>query len=341
VPTGRPSIRAMAGLATPMALRVAATLGLVERAGSAGATAEQLASGAGTATQALRRLLDHLVAIGVLDLDVESNRYRPTTLGAELGEDSPDGLKHLLDINRAGGRAELAFVDLLETITTGAPAYAHRYGREFWADLDARPELRRSFDVQMNWRFQVQATQIAQRFDWSRFSEVLDVGGGDGSVLAAILHAHPDLRGRVLDLAPTAITATHRFAAAGLDGRATSVSGSFFDPLPAGADVYLLSDILHDWDDDHARKILVGCRRTAAPNGTVVVIEPVLGQGADTAMDLFMLMCFGGRERTVDELDRLAADCGLVLRRSAPVADGRTALEFAVAPHGDRRASTV
>jgi hypothetical protein len=100
-----------------------------------------------------------------------------------------------------------------------------------------------------------------------------------------------------------------------------------------GADAYLLSDILHDWDDDHARKILAGCRQAAAPNGTVVVIEPVRGQGADTAMDLFMLMCFGGRERTVDELARLAADCGLMLHDSGPVAEGRTALAFGVAPH--------
>jgi 2,7-dihydroxy-5-methyl-1-naphthoate 7-O-methyltransferase len=321
-------LRAMADLATPMSIRVAATLSLAEHAGSAGATAEQLASQTGTAPPALRCMLDHLVTIGVFDLDAESGRYRPTDLGAQMSEDAPEGIKPLLDINSAGGRAELAFVDLLGTITTGAPAYVHRYGREFWADLDARPELRRSFDAQMNWRFRVQAAQIAERFDWSRFSEILDVGGGDGMVLEAILHAHPGLRGRVLDLAPTATAARDRFAAAGLDDRASAVSGSFLDPLPVGADVYLLSDILHDWDDDHARRILTGCRRAAAPDGTVVVIESAGAAG--TAMDLFMLMCFGGRERTVDELAKLAAGCGLALHASGPVADGRTVLEFGV-----------
>jgi 2,7-dihydroxy-5-methyl-1-naphthoate 7-O-methyltransferase len=320
----------MADLATPMSIRVAATLGLVERAGSTGATANQLAAETGTTTSALRRLLDHLVTIGVFDRDAESGHYRPTNLGAQMSEDAPEGIKPLLDINCAGGRADLAFVELLGTITTGTPAYVQRYGRDFWADLAARPELRRSFDAQMNWRFRVQATQIAERFDWSRFSEILDVGGGDGTVLAAILHAHPDLRGRVLDLFPTAAAATDRFATAGLDDRASAVSGSFFDPLPVGADAYLLCDILHDWDDDHAGKILAGCRRAAAPDGTVVVIESAWAAG--TAMDLFMLMCFGGRERTVDELAELAADCGLVLHGSGPVADGRTALEFGVAP---------
>ncbi|MFL6143764.1 MAG: methyltransferase [Labedaea sp.] len=278
-------------------------------------------------------MLDHLVTIGVFDLDAESGRYRPTGLGAQLGEDAPEWIKPLLDINRAGGRAELAFVELLGTITTGIPAYVQRYGRGFWEDLDASPRLRRSFDAQMNWRFRVQAGQIAQRFDWSRFREVLDVGGGDGTVLAAILHAHPGLRGRVLDLAPTTTAATDRFAAAGLHDRASAVTGSFFDPLPVGADAYLLCDILHDWDDGAARTILTRCRRAAAADGTVVVIEPIRGQGAGTAIDLFMLMCFGGRERTVDELSRLAADCGLTLHNAGPVAEGRTALEFAVASH--------
>jgi SAM-dependent methyltransferase len=331
-PAAAPSILALADLATPMAVRVAATLGLAEHAGSTGATVGELASATGTAAPALRCLLDHLVTVGVFALDPASGRYRPTELGAQMREDAPGGIKPLLDVHCAGGRAELAFVDLLGTITTGAPAYVQRYGRDFWEDLDARPELRSSFDAQMNWRFRAQAAQVAERFDWSRFDEVLDVGGGDGTVLAAVLQAHPGVRGRVLDLAPTAAAATRRFATAGLDGRAGAVAGSFFDPLPAGADAFLLCDILHDWDDEHAREILAGCRRAAAPDGTVVVIEPAGAAG--TAIDLFMLMCFGGRERTVDELAQLAAGCGLVLRGSGPVADGRTLLEFGVAPDG-------
>lgn len=323
----RTSILAMADLATPMSIRVAATLSLVENAGSAGATAEHLASDTGTEPTAMRCLLDHLVTIGAFE--EESGRYRPTELGAQMGEDAPEGIKPLLDITSAGGRAELAFVDLLGTITTGAPAYPRRYGREFWADIDTTPKLRRTFDAQMNWRFQVQAPQIAERFDWSRFPEIVDVGGGNGTVLAAILRAHPSVRGRVLDL--TAAPAIERFAAEGLEDRAGAVSGSFFDPLPVGADAYVVSDILHDWDDEQAREILAQCRRAATPDATVIVIEPVRGQGADTGINLFMLMCFGGRERTVDELAALAADSGLTLRATTPVSDGRTALEFSVA----------
>ena len=322
------TLRTLAGLATPMALRVAATLSLVDHAGDGGATAERLASATGTTASALRRLLNHLVTIGVFELDREDGRYRPTHLGEQLREDAPDGIKLQLDINSAGGRAELAFVELLSTVTTGEPAYQRRYGREFWADLEARPELRRSFDAQMNRRFRVQAAQIADRYDWGRFAEIVDVGGGDGTVLAAILSAHADLRGTVLDVPPTAAAAAARFAALGLAERAVTISGSFFDPLPSGRDAYVLSDILHDWDEAHARAILTRCAEAADPYGTVVVIEPLLGQGVDTSMDLFMLMCFGGQERTHDELAQLAAECGLVHRESVPVADGRTLLEF-------------
>lgn len=324
------SIHAMADLTTPMAVRVAATLSLVERAGGAGATAGQLAAASNTLASALERLLDHLVAVGVFERDAESGRYRATELGAQMAEDAPQGVKPLLDITCAGGRADLAFVELLETVTTGTPAYLHRYGREFWADIDADPRLRRSFDAQMEWRFRDQVTQIAQRFDWGRFADIVDVGGGDGNLLAAILQAHRGVHGRVLDLAPSATAATERFAAAGLGDRAQAIAGSFFDALPAGADAYLLSDIVHDWDDDRARLILTRCRQAAEPDGTVVVIEAVRGRGTGTAMDLSMLVQFGGRERTLDELVGLADGCGLTLTTTAAVSERRTALEFAV-----------
>jgi hypothetical protein len=312
---GTPSIMALADLATPMSIRVAATLGLVERAGD-GATAARLAAETKTSAAALGRVLDHLVTVGVFERD--GDRYRPTELGQQIRDFLP-----LLDMARAGGRADLAFVELLHTVATGSSAYEHRYGRDFWDDLDVRPELRRSFDAQMAWRFKSQLPQIAERFDWSRFPRIVDLGGGDGNLLTAILLAHPSVRGEVLDYGDSATAAVERFAAAGVSDRAGAVIGSFFDPLPAGADAYVLCDILHDWDDDSVRKILTNCA-----SGTVIVIEAVRGLGVGTAMDLSMLMCFGGRERTIDELAAIAADCGLELRATTPVAHDRTALEF-------------
>lgn len=317
---------ALADLATPMAVRVAATLGLVEHAGAGGATAAELAARTGAAAGPLHRLLDHLVAVEVFE--EHQGRYRPTALGAQMHPDSPEGVKPLLDITCAGGRAELAFADLLDTVTTGAPAYPIRYGREFWEDLGDSPKLRSSFDAQMNWRYRTHAPQIAANFDWSRFPTIVDLGGGDGPLLLEILAAHPSVRGQVVDLPPTAAAATARFAALGVSDRASAVAGSFFDPLPAGADAYLLSDILHDWDDEACAKILTQVRDACAPHSTLVVVEAVRGYGAGTGIDLFMLMCFNGRERTVDELAALAASCGLTFQGAVAVSEGRMALEF-------------
>ncbi|MCZ4517997.1 methyltransferase [Rhodococcus ruber] len=318
----------MADLATPMSIRVAASLDLAEHTDGDGATLGDLVAATGAFAPALDRLLAHLVTVGVFELDPESERYRPSRLGQQLKADAPEGIKPLLDIRCAGGRAELAFVDLLDTIVSGSPAYPLRYGRDFWADLDTEPQLRESFDAQMNWRYRIQAIQIAERYDWGRFTDIFDVGGGDGQLLATILEAHPTVRGRVLDLPPTAAAATKRLSAAGLSDRATSVAGNFFDPIPTGAAAYILSDVLHDWDDDHARAILENCARAAGADAAVVVIEAAAGRGTSTAFDLFMLMCFGGRERTIVQLTELAAQCNLRLEGVAPISDGRTALEF-------------
>ena len=147
-------------------------------------------------------------------------------------------------------------------------------------------------------------------------------------VVAEILSAHPGVHAQVLDLAPTAAAASARFAAAGLSDRASAEPGSFFDRLARGFDAYLLSDIIHDWDDDQARTVLQNCADAAGRTGTVLLIEPTRGRGVGTGIDLFMLMCFGGKERTIEELAELGTSAGLALRAHQPVADGRTLLEF-------------
>ncbi|QIZ39855.1 methyltransferase [Saccharopolyspora sp. ASAGF58] len=319
----------MAGLATPMSLRVAATLELADAIGEGGATAGALAGKTGVAEEPLRRVLDHLVAIGVFEQ--EDDRYLATPESGQLSRSDPSGLWELLDINSAIGRAELALVELLPAVTNGTSAYAQRYGRDFWRDLAELPGLQESFDRTMVVRFRELAPQIARRFDWARFPTIVDVGGGAATLLVEILRAHPTVTGRLVDLAPTARAATEVLAEAGLTNRAEAVSGSFFDPLPTGADAYVLSDILHDWNAAQAQQILTGCARAAGPGGRVIVVEQLREEAADTAIDLFMLTTFGGRERTSAELAELAVPCGLLLRDTVQVAESRTLLEFVVA----------
>ncbi|RSN66161.1 methyltransferase [Amycolatopsis sp. WAC 04182] len=316
----------LAGLATPMALRVAVTLGLPDRLSGDGAAAADLAAELGQAPLAFDLLLGHLVTLGVLERT--STGYRTTGYGANLRADAGNGLAGLLDMNAAGGRGELAFVELAHSIATGQAGYVRRYGKDFWTDLAEQPQLRETFDRQMTQRFLTQVPRLVSGFDWSRFGTLVDVGGGHGSLLAAILKANPAMRGRLVDLAPTAAAAEKELRAQGLEDRVEVTAGSFFDPLPAGADAYLLSDILHDWDDEHAHRILARCAEAAEPGGRVLVIEAVGGLGAQTEGDLVMLVLYGGRERRLDELRELAAAHGLVFDSVTTLTEERSLLEF-------------
>jgi hypothetical protein len=322
------TIRRMAGLATPMALRVAVTLGLPDRLlGNGAATTDQLAVELDLSPVALDLLLAHLTTLGVLERTPTG--YRTTEFGANLCVDAGSGLTNiLLNLNTAGGRAELAFVELAHSIATGEAAYARRYGQDFWADLAEHPHLRASFDRQMTQRFREEIPQIVTGVDWSRFATIVDVGGGQGTLLAAILTAHPTMRGNLVDLEPTAADAGHTFSAHDLADRAEVTAGSFFDPLPAGADAYVLCDILHDWDDEHAHRILARCAEAAHPTGRILVIEPVGGQRANSEMDLTMLALYGGRERRTDEFRTLAAAHGLVLDTVTTLTGQRCLHEF-------------
>ncbi|WP_327093377.1 methyltransferase [Nocardia vinacea] len=327
----------MAGLATPMALRVAVTLGLPDRLLGDGACVDELAVELTVAPVALDLLLGHLATLGVVERT--STGYRTTGYGTNLCADAGNGLIDLLHLDAAGGRAELAFVELAHSITTGQAAYARRYGQDFWADLAEYPYLRESFDRQMAHRFREQIPRIVAGFDWSRFSSIVDVGGGQGSLLAAILAAHPRMHGHLVDLEPTAAQAHHTFSAHDLDGRTQVTAGSFFDPLPAGAQAYLLVDILHDWDDEHAHRILNRCVEAAYPAGRVLIIEPVGGLGAASEFNLAMLVMYGGRERRIDEFRTLAAPHGLILDTVTDLTDQRCLLEFRLA--ADELTATV
>ncbi|MFC9252230.1 methyltransferase [Amycolatopsis thailandensis] len=318
----------LAGLATPMALRVAVTLGLPDRLSGAGAGVDELATELGQAPLPLGLLLGHLATLGVVE--PTSTGYRTTAYGAKLRADAGNGLAGLLDMNAAGGRGELAFVELAHSIATGEAGYIRRYGQDFWTDLADQPRLRETFDRQMTQRFLTQVPGIVAGFDWSRFGTIVDVGGGHGSLLAAILTANPSVRGHLVDLAPTAAAAEKELREQGLEDRTEVTAGSFFDPLPAGADAYLLSDILHDWDDEHAHRVLARCAEAARPGGRVLVIEAVGGLGAQTEWDLVMLVLYGGRERRLEELRELAVAHGLVFDSVTTLTEERSLLEFQV-----------
>lgn len=317
-------LRGMSDLVTPMTLRVAVTLGLPERLGDEPATARALASELGVDPLALDLLLAHLTTLGVVERT--ETGYRTTEFGTHLRADAGNGLHNLLHHDTAAGRADLAFVDLIHSVRTGEPAYPVRYGQDFWTDLAEQPHLRAAFDRQMNDRMSGWIPQVVAGFDWSRFGTLVDVGGGHGSLLAAILEAHPGVRGHLVDLEETAAGARGLLRRFG--DRAEVTGGSFFDPLPAGGDAYLLFDVLHDWDDGHAHRVLARCVEVTPVDGRVLVVESLGGVGGGTWFDLVMLVHFGGRDRRLGDFKKLASAHGLVLESVTEVTNGRSLLEF-------------
>jgi 2,7-dihydroxy-5-methyl-1-naphthoate 7-O-methyltransferase len=306
---------AMADLFTPMALRVAATLRLADHVAAGADSVPALVERTGSDPDALGRLVNHLVTIGVLQRS-GMDTLALTDLGDQLREGHPGDGRAWLDIEGAVGRADLSALRLLDTVRTGRPAYPLTYGSGFWEDLAAQPALAESFDALMASRLRFEAPEIAVGYDWGALSHVIDVGGGNGTLLAAILSTHPGLRGTLVDLAGPAEAAGRTLADAGVGDRCEIVAGSFFEVLPAGADAYLLSGVLHDWDDVHALQILRRCAEAADTTGRVLVIEEGLlegaaGSGLRTEMDLRMLAYTGGRKRTLGGFEQLAADAGL------------------------------
>jgi O-methyltransferase domain len=304
----------LSDLVSPMAVRIAATLRLPDLVASGVTTAAALAERTGSNPGALRRLLRHLVAVEVLAQQGEHFALTPLSEAMREGKGENRG-PLTLDVHSAVGRIQLAAVGLLDCVRTGVPAYQVVHGRGFWDDLAADPALGAGFDAFMGSGDQ---SAFAAAYDWSAARHVVDVGGGTGARLIALLRAHPSLRGTLVELPGPAERAADRLAEAGLSERVVVLAQSFFEPLPAGADVYVLSAILHDWPDAEATAILRHCAEAAGPEARVLVVEQVVDDADDVAMmtafDLFMLICCGGRERTLNEFRTLGSAAGLSLR---------------------------
>lgn len=323
----------LADLVTPMALRVAATLRLADHIAGGASTIPSLAERISCDPDALGRLVRHLVAADVFT-DSGDGTCGLGPLGRLLLSDDPARGRDWLDIGGAVGRADLALFRLLDTVTTGRAAYPLVYGQGFWADLAADEALSASFDALMGAHVHTGIAELAGACDWGSAAHVVDVGGGNGTLLSAILAGQPDLRGTLVDLPGPAMAARASLAEHGLADRCDVVAGSFFDPLPAGGDVYVLCGVLHDWNDDDAVTILRGCATAAGRDGRVVVIEGFLDEGSApprTGMDIRMLAYMSGRERTLRQFEALAATAGLSVAASRPVSY-RTVLELKPGP---------
>ena len=222
---------------------------------------------------------------------------------------------------------------------TGEPGFVLAHGMPTYEYLARHPELGGPFDRWMTRQSDQHNAAIVAAYDFSPFRTVIDVGGGDGTLLAGILAANPALRGIVFDLPRVGERATNQIAAAGLGDRCQFVAGDFFEKVPGGGDAYLLKHVIHDWDDGRARAILESCHRAMGPRGTLLIVEGVYPPRIDgsvasrsaTANDVNMMVCTGGRQRSEAEFRSLFQAAGFQLTRIVPtlamssVIEGKTA----------------
>lgn len=294
-------------LATPWCLCIVATLRIAEHMTAGISETGALASAAECDAEVLNCVLGHLAGKGIFE------RVRP---GEWALNDAARGLLNPmlqlgLDLNGIGGRMAYAWSTLPKFVRTGRPAYHEVFGRPFWEDLEANPDIAASFDAligpaghgDFNASFPLTA-------GWEAIRTVVDVGGGTGAMLAAMLRADPRLRGTLVELPRTVARAAETFQAAGVADRVTAVAQSFFDPLPAGADLYLLRGVLNNWPDAEAAKLLKRCADAARPHGRVVVLKGIDQDGALPHLSIDKILT-GGKQRTVSEFRDLARQSGL------------------------------
>jgi arminomycin 4-O-methyltransferase/SAM-dependent hydroxylase len=210
------------------------------------------------------------------------------------------------------GRADLSLIHLFDAVRDGGSVYRQRYGKEFWEDVSDDPHLAATFyDLMAHGQKRI-FNEAVERHDFTGVRHLFDVGGADGDLITAVLAKHPGISATLLELPGPAARARAKFAEAGLAGQVDVVDGTFFDPLPVTADLIALSFVLHNWSDDEAVRILRHCAQALEPDGSVLLIEtadqsPSRPDPGFTSGDLRMMAYFGGRERTHDQWQELAA----------------------------------
>ncbi len=302
----------VSGYMITQAIGAVIRLGVPELVSERPRSSGDLASALGTDPGALRRVLRTLCSLGIF---IETDGIIAHTEMSELlRRDAPRSIAG--QALMFSGLHYKTWEDSFETFKTGQPAFSRVYGRPFFDWLGDHPDEAAMFNAAMTGRAAGERQRLLER-DWTAVSTVVDVGGGSGAMLAAILNENPNLTGIVYDLPHVREDAIRTIEAEGLADRCSFVAGSFFERVPAGGDVYVLSRILHDWDDASAASILQAVREAIEPPGRLLLVESVMGPGnqADDAklLDLHMLVALGGRERTEDEWRNLLSGNGFTL----------------------------
>lgn len=309
--------RMVEGYQVSQAIHVAATLGIADLLADASRTSDELAAATDTDSPALYRLLRALASVDILR-ELDGRRFELTPVGQLLRSDVPDSI--------AGWAAFIgrpyywaAWPALLHSVRTGENAFRHVHGTDVWTYRAAHPDESAVFDRAMTTLSRRATAALLAAYDFGHFGTIVDVGGGNGALLAAILAAHVHAQGVLFDQPHVVPAATSLFERAGVAHRCRTVGGNFFESVPQGADAYVLRAVIHDWDDDSSIRILKVVRQALAQGGKALIVERTIAppnEGRDAKFsDLNMLVAPGGRERTREEFASLLDASGFLLAR--------------------------
>jgi hypothetical protein len=310
-------------------LYVAAKLDLAGHLANGPRNAAALAGPTGTDAAALYRFMRSLATLGILS-EGEGGQFSLTPLGEALKADAPGAARSSV-LTLASDWWFRGFGELLYSLQTGRSGFEKALGEPIFDYLGHSPEDASLFSETMIGFHGAEPPAVAAAYDFSDVGTLVDVGGASGHLLTTILQRYPKTRGILFDLPHVVRDAPALIAARGLTDRVEIQSGSFFDTVPAGGDVYLLSHIIHDWREDLCLTILGHCRRAMNPGGRVLITEMVLPP-ADTPhpgkmLYVMMLVGPGGQERTAPEYDALLGKAGFRLNRIVPTASAASVVE--------------
>ncbi|HEX9870421.1 MAG TPA: methyltransferase [Candidatus Tectomicrobia bacterium] len=302
------------------AVAVAAELGLADHLMHGPKTVEELAQAVGAHPGALYRLLRGIAGVGVFAEDAQG-RFTLTPLAALLLTDNPQSWRAAAMLNGAPWIWQ-PWGDLLYSVKTGKPAFDRIFGMEFDAYLAQHQDAAEIFQAFMQVATAEEALAVAPIYDFSGMTSVVDVGGGRGALLGAILQANTHLRGVLFETPHVIASARPALEAQGVADRCQFVAGDFFETLPAGGDAYILKWILVSWDDERAVAILQNCHRAMRANAKLLVVERIIPPGNEPFFgklaDLNLLVMYKGRHRTEVEYRTLLARAGFELSRIIP-----------------------
>jgi O-methyltransferase/methyltransferase family protein len=308
------------GFTSTFLLRVAAQMRLADHLADGPKTADQLAALTNTHSPALYRVLRTLASLGIFSED-EAHQFFLTPLAEPLRSNVPGSVRTSI-LSITGDIFVIPWSKLLYSVQTGQPSFDNHYGVPFFDHLKTAPQEATMFSDLLIGINSGDAPAVAAAYDFSAFTNIADIGGSTGHMLTTVLASHAGPRGTLFDLPHIESGAIELIRARDLADRVTFVPGSFFETIPSGGDLYMLSHVIHDWSEDQCLTILANCHRAMSPASRLLVIETVLSEGnafhPGKMLDITMLTLAGGQERSEPEYRALLAKANFKLIRVIP-----------------------